>query len=82
MRLERPAELAALLLADAARWSAQALQAALERGRTRTVGVGRDVKVLLHYATAALDDTGAVLLRNDISGYAATIVAALDAPVR
>ena len=46
------------------------------------MGVGRDVKVLLHYATAALDDTGAVLLRNDIYGYDAAIVAALDAPVR
>lgn len=82
VRVEKPAELAALLLADAERWSAQALQAALDSGRTRTVGVGRDVKVLLHYATAALDDTGAVLLRNDIYGYDAAIVAALDAPVR
>lgn len=82
VRVERPAELAALLLADAERWSAQALQAALDSGRTRTVGVGRDVKVLLHYATAALDDTGAVLLRNDIYGYDAAIVSALDAPVR
>ena len=82
VRVEKPAELAALLLADAERWSAQALQAALDSGRTRTVGVGRDVKVLLHYATAALDDTGAVLLRNDIYGYDAAIVSALDAPVR
>ncbi len=81
VRVEKPAELAVLLLADAERWSAQALQAALDSGRTRTLDVGRDVKVLLHYATAALDDTGAVLLRNDIYGYDAAIVSALDAPV-
>lgn len=82
VRVEKPEELAVVLLADAERWSAQALQAALDSGRTRTVGVGRDVKVLLHYATAALDDAGKVLLRNDIYGYDAAIVAALDAPVR
>lgn len=82
VRVEKPEELAVVLLADAERWSAQALQAALDSGRTRTLDVGRDVKVLLHYATAALDDAGKVLLRNDIYGYDAAIVAALDAPVR
>ena len=80
VRVEKPEELAVVLLADAERWSAQALQAALDSGRTRTVDVGRDVKVLLHYATAALDEAGRVLLRNDIYGYDAAIVAALDAP--
>lgn len=80
VRVEKPEELAVLLLADSGRWSAQALQAALDSGRTRTVDVGRDVKVLLHYATAALDEAGRVLLRNDIYGYDAAIVAALDAP--
>ena len=79
--MEMPAELAVHLLADEERWNAQALQAALDSGRTRTVDVGRDVKVLLHYATAALDETGRVLLRNDIYGYDAAIVAALDVPV-
>ena len=78
-RIKRDNELSA---ASSSPKEAQALQAALDSGRTRTVGVGRDVKVLLHYATAALDDTGAVLLRNDIYGYDAAIVAALDAPVR
>lgn len=81
VRVEKPAELAVHLLADEERWNAQALQAALDSGRTRTVDVGRDVKVLLHYATAALDETGRVLLRNDIYGYDAAIVAALDVPV-
>ena len=80
VRVEKPAELAVLLLADQQRWSAQALQAALDSGRTRSVDVGRDVKVLLHYATAALDEAGKVLLRNDIYGYDAAIVAALDTP--
>mgnify|MGYP006204725777 CR=1 FL=1 len=34
----------------------EALEAALDSGRPRTVGVARDVTVLLHYTTAGLDE--------------------------
>ncbi len=82
VRVEKPAELALLLLDDPLRWSAEALDSALDSGRTRTVGVGREVTVLLHYSTASLDETGALQLRNDIYNYDPAIVAALDAPLR
>lgn len=82
VRVQNPESLAVVLLDDAAAWGAQALQAALDGGRTRTVGVGREVKVLLHYATAALDESGRLQLRNDIYDYDRAIVAALDTPAR
>lgn len=80
VRVEKPEELARILLDDPRAWDAAALETALASGRTRTVGVGRDVTVLLHYATAALDDSGRLQLRNDIYDYDGDIVAALAAP--
>jgi hypothetical protein len=56
-----------------------ALEAALASGRTRTVGVGRDVTVLLHYSTAGLDESGRLQLRNDIYDYDRAILDALAA---
>jgi murein L,D-transpeptidase YcbB/YkuD len=82
VRVQNPEALAVLLLDDPEAWNAQALQTALDSGRTRSVGVGREVKVLLHYATAALDEAGRLQLRNDIYGYDRAIIAALDAPAR
>lgn len=79
VRVQNPEDLAVLLLDDAQNWSAETLQAALDSGRTRTVPVGRDVRVLLHYSTAALDETGRLLLRNDIYEHDPAIVEALDA---
>lgn len=77
VRVEKPAELALLLLGDPSQWSAEALDAALDSGRTRTVGVGRDVTVLLHYSTAGLDEHGQLQLRNDIYDHDSAIVDAL-----
>jgi murein L,D-transpeptidase YcbB/YkuD len=79
VRVEKPAELARLLLADPSQWSAHALDAALDSGRTRTVRVGREVTVLLHYSTAALDESGQLQLRNDIYDYDRGILEALAA---
>ena len=79
VRVEKPAELAVHLLAAEVRWNAQALQAALDSGRTRTVGVGRDVTVLLHYSTAGLDEHGRLQLRNDIYDYDRAILDTLAA---
>lgn len=82
VRVRNPEALAVLLLDDPRGWSVQALQAALDDGRTRTVGVGREVRVLLYYSTAAVDEAGGLQLRNDIYDRDRAIVAALDAPVR
>ena len=79
VRVAKPAELARILLDDPVSWSAEALEAALASGRTRTVEVGRDVTVLLHYSTASLDEHGRLQLRNDIYDYDRTILDALAA---
>lgn len=79
VRVEKPTELARVLLEDPVTWSAEALEAALASGRTRTVGVARDVTVLLHYTTAALDELGQLQLRNDIYDYDRAILDALAA---
>ena len=79
VRVDKPAELARILLDDPVTWSAEALEAALDSGRTRTVGVARDVTVLLHYTTAGLDESGQLQLRNDIYDHDPGIIAALAA---
>ena len=79
VRVAKPAELARILLDDPVSWSAEALEAALASGRTRTVGVGRDVTVLLHYSTAGLDEHGRLQLRNDIYDYDRAILDTLAA---
>lgn len=82
VRVQNPEDLAVLLLDAPDTWSPDALQAALDSGRTRTVPVGRDVPVLLHYTTAALDEAGRLQLRNDIYDHDRAIVEALAAPPR
>ncbi|HAY09210.1 MAG TPA: hypothetical protein DCY18_04605, partial [Thauera sp.] len=82
VRVEQPEALALLLLDNPQRWSAEALQQALDSGRTQTQRVGRDVTVLLHYTTAGLNADGTLQLRNDIYGHDRTVVAALDAAAR
>ena len=77
LRLEKPLELALLLLDDPARWSAETLAAELDRGATRTIVVGRETPVLLLYFTAWLDETGSVQLREDIYDYDEALIAAL-----
>ncbi len=79
VRVEKPNELARLLLNDPERWSEAALETALDSGRTRTVEVGREVTVLLHYSTAWLDEQGRLQLRNDIYEHDRGILAALAA---
>lgn len=79
VRVQQPEELAVLLLDDADHWGPAALATALDSGRTRTLPVGREVRVLLHYSTAALDASGRLLLRNDIYDHDAGILDALAA---
>ncbi|WP_341645324.1 L,D-transpeptidase family protein [Thauera sp. SDU_THAU2] len=82
VRVEKPLELAALLLDDAQRWSPEALDEALATGKTRTVTVRRKLPVLLHYATAALDDDGRMQFRPDIYARDTVVLAALRGTVR
>lgn len=82
VRLEKPQELALILLDDAARWTPEALEAALAGGKTRSVPVAREIPVLLHYATAGLDDEGRFQFRPDIYDRDTAVLAALNAAPR
>lgn len=78
VRVENPQELAVLLLGDPQQWSAQALQSAIDSGRTRTVPVNRAIPVMLLYHTAEADASGAVYFRRDIYDRDARVLAALS----
>ncbi len=82
IRIDRPLELAALLLDDPQRWSVERLTAAIATGQTRTVPVRVTVPVLLLYFTATVDADGLLQLRPDLYGRDRAIVAALAAPLR
>ncbi|TAK51143.1 MAG: hypothetical protein EPO27_03045 [Betaproteobacteria bacterium] len=82
IRLERPLELAELLLDDAGRWSAAAIREAIASGETRTVPVKRQVPVMILYFTAQGDADGGVRFNPDLYHRDARVVAALRAPFR
>src|SRR5574337_2055255 len=78
VRLEKPLDLAVLLLDDAGHWNRQALQAELATGRTRTVYVKYRVPVLVLYFTAEADGAGAVAFRPDLYQRDPQVLSALD----
>ncbi|MDY0013530.1 MAG: L,D-transpeptidase family protein [Rhodocyclaceae bacterium] len=80
VRLEKPLELAVLMLNDPQRWSREALEAELATGRTRHVAVGRDVPVLVLYFTAQADETAGVSFRPDLYGRDPVVLEALSRP--
>lgn len=80
IRIERPIELAVLLLADAERWTAERLREAIATGETRTVPAKREVPVLLLYFTAAPDGAAGIAFRPDVYGRDAPVLAALGRP--
>lgn len=82
VRLEKPRELALLLLDDPQRWTAEALNAAIDSARTQTLPVGRQVPVMLLYRTAVADDVGAVSFRFDIYDQDGRLLALLDSRSR
>jgi len=82
IRVERPLELARLLLDDPVRWSEDALREAIASGRTQTIPVRHTVPVLLLYFTATVDADGTLRFRPDLYGRDKAIVAALAAPFR
>jgi murein L,D-transpeptidase YcbB/YkuD len=77
IRVERPFELAALLLEDAG-WTMDSITRAVDSRRTRTVHLRRPTPVLLLYWTAWVDDDGRVNFRDDIYGRDARLTRALN----
>lgn len=66
IRVERPRELAELLLDDPVRWNRAAIDSAIDTGKTQTVMLGKPVSLLLAYWTIDLRDGGRIGFRPDI----------------
>jgi L,D-transpeptidase YcbB len=66
IRVERPRELAELLLDDPVRWNRAAIDSAIDSGKTQTVLLGKPVPLLLAYWTVDLRDDGRIGFRPDI----------------
>ncbi len=82
IRLERPRELAVLLLDDSAKWDRARLDAAIADGETRTVMVKRQLPVLLLYFTAEADELGIPSFRPDLYGRDKAVLTGLAARFR
>jgi murein L,D-transpeptidase YcbB/YkuD len=76
VRVEKPFELAALALDDPA-WTTEALLAAADTGRTRTIVLARPLPVLILYWTAAVDENGRVSFLPDVYARDPALIAAL-----
>ena len=78
VRVQKPVDLAALVLNDPA-WSAANLSAAIATGETKTIMLKNPLPVLILYWTASVDADGRVVFRPDIYGRDSAIIRALDA---
>lgn len=77
VRVERPLELAELLLANPATWNAGTIRKAIDAGQTQNVTLPAAVPVLLAYWTAWVDPQGRVNFRRDVYGQDAQWAAGL-----
>ena len=79
MRVERPLELAALLLDDKQTWNAETIEKVIAAGETSTVRLPKPVPVLIMYWT--IDPTGkGTVFKRDPYGRDPRLAKALDAP--
>jgi len=82
IRIDRPLDLAVLLLDDPQRWTEQQLAEAIAGGKTQTVPVRRTVPVMLLYFTASAAPSGELQFRPDLYNRDGPIIEALAAPFR
>jgi murein L,D-transpeptidase YcbB/YkuD len=82
IRVERPFELAALLLEKNPGWDRAAIDAAVAEGQTKSITLAEPVPVLLAYWTAWVDRAGVLQIRPDIYERDAKIAAGLDGDVK
>lgn len=78
IRIEKPLELAILLLQKNNGWNYQRLLSELGNGQTRTIKLDWQIPVLLMYFTAEALDDNRILFRNDLYNRDRTIIDALD----
>jgi len=82
VRVERPLELAKLLLGEPDKWNDASIASVLATRQTQNVTLKNKVPVLLAYWTAWVDPQGRVNFRRDIYGQDAKWAAGLDAPFK
>jgi murein L,D-transpeptidase YcbB/YkuD len=82
IRVERPRELAELLLDDPVAWNRAAIDRAIDTLKTQTVMLRRPVTLLLAYWTVDLHDGGRASFRPDVYRRDGNLLAALDRPRR
>ena len=78
IRIEKPLELAELLLGDSPEWPSEKIKAAMQQNKEQTASLKTPVDVLLLYLTAWTDGNGRVQFRNDIYMRDETILTALN----
>jgi murein L,D-transpeptidase YcbB/YkuD len=82
IRVQKPFELAELVLNDPAQWNAESMAAVRATGKTQTVRLRQPLPVLLLYWTAQPRADGQVIFRNDVYGRDPATLAALDRPLQ
>jgi murein L,D-transpeptidase YcbB/YkuD len=82
VRVERPFELAELLLNDPVKWNRTELDRAVATGKLQNITLQKRVPVLLVYWTAWADAQGVVQFRRDIYGRDEKWARALEEPFR
>ena len=68
IRLHKPLELAAMLLADQKKWDRKSIDAVLESKKVKTVRMARPIPVHISYLTAWVNKDGSVHFRADVYG--------------
>lgn len=77
IRLEKPAELAALLLASQ-EWTPERIRSVVESGRNTVVTLDTPIPVAISYATAFLAPDGLIHFRRDVYGRDKKLIDALE----
>jgi murein L,D-transpeptidase YcbB/YkuD len=82
IRVQKPFELAELVLNDPVKWNKAAIDAVIANQATRTVNLANPVPVLILYWTAQPRPDGQVIFRNDVYKRDPPTLAALDSDFR
>lgn len=78
VRIERPYELAELLLADNGNWDHDRLMDSINSYRTRTVNLSEPVTIIMLYWTVAVNEDGSVHFSRDIYNRDMPIISGLN----
>jgi murein L,D-transpeptidase YcbB/YkuD len=82
IRVEKPLELAGVLLDDPVKWNQESIADLIERGQTKTIYLREPLPVLLLYWTAMVDEKERVNFINDVYERDPAILEDLNAGVR